>query len=582
MPTLPFDDSRRLLGSSPYFAGSGATLETDGVALGDSEISAWRQSVELAQQWLHWPPGSTLARLHASGASLSLQAPQDQLFTATEVNEWALCRALHCHLLHAPGHPASWDNDSARITLEKLAKDEAQPALMALIDAAARHKLPALVGENLLTLGTGSGAQSFPLDALPAPTDIQWNRLRAIPAALVTGSNGKTTTVRLLAAMLRAAHRRTGFSCTDGVFVEGEAIESGDYSGPMGARAVLRLPDIDAAVLETARGGLLRRGLALADANVAVVTNVSADHFGEYGVHAITDLVKVKLTVARALDATGTLVLNADDEGLREGEAGFTEAQDFKRAWFANDYDASPLVIARQHAQATCGVRNGHLWLSHGNGRECDLGDIATMPFTVRGRAKYNIANAAAASLAAHALGVAPTLIANVLARFGRDNADNRGRLEHWNLHGVHVWLDYAHNPDGLAGLLDTIASGHSGRLGLLLGQAGNRLDADIRELAAAAMRFSPSRIVLKDIAGYERGRESGEVANLLRDALLQHGASESMLSFVADETAAVRALLEWSQPGDVLALPVHGTAAKKEIVALLDALEQTAAGSSA
>lgn len=575
----PFEDSRRLFGPSPFFAGSGASLETSGVTIGESEVAAWREGVETARRWLRWPEGQTLARLHASGASLSLQAPMDQLLTATEVNEWALCRALQIHALHAPGHPPSWNDGDARIVLAKLAQLEAQPSLVALLDAAARHKLPALLGENLLTLGSGSGAQHFPLDALPAPGDVHWISLRAIPAALVTGSNGKTTTVRLIAAMLRAAHRRTGYSCTDGVFVETEPLESGDYSGPLGARTVLRLPDIDAAVLETARGGILRRGLALSRAAVAVVTNISADHFGEYGVHAIADLVDVKLTVARALDAKGTLVLNADDENLRaavESPAFDCAAQ---RAWFALDYDAPPLVQARNNRQTTCGIRAGRLRLSQASGQEHDLGEAALIPISLRGRARYNLANAAAAALAALALNVLPRTIATVLADFGRDNADNRGRLEHWNIGGVDVWLDYAHNPDGMRVLLDAVAVGRRGRLGLLLGQAGNRLDADIRDLALAAAHYAPARIVLKDIAGYERGRQSGEVASVMRDALVEHGVPESALSFVAEETQAVRTLLDWSQPGDVLVLPVHGYAAKRETVAMLDALEKSAAG---
>ncbi len=576
---LPFDESRRLTGPSPFLAQPGAALETaPGIVIDGAIVAAWRERISTARRWLGWPDEAVFARPHASGASLAFAAPADQLFCATEVNEWALCCALGTHRLHAPGHAATWDEDAARATLAALAKEEAQPALITLLDAAAAHRLPALVGEDLLTLGSGHGGQNFPLDALPAPADIPWNQLHAIPTALVTGSNGKTTTVRLIAAMLRAAHRRTGFSCTDGLFVEGETIEAGDYSGPVGARTVLRLPDIDAAVLETARGGLLRRGLAVQRADVAVVANVSADHFGEYGVHALADLVNVKLAVARALDADGTLVLNADDEGLREAAIAFPESHHFKLAWFALDHDAPPLVAARARKEATCGLRAGHLVLSPPDGMPFDLGCANAMPISLHGRARYNLANAAAAALAAAALGIPPETIAEVLSRFGRHNADNRGRLEHWRIGGVDVWLDYAHNPDGLHGLLDAVAAQRQGRLGLILGHAGNRLDADIRELAATAARFSPDQVLLKDIAGYERGRQSGEVAAVLRAALIEHGIPDTAISFVAEEPDAARTLLGWAQPGDVLVLPVHGVEARKEVVALLDGLEKSAA----
>lgn len=578
---LPFDESRRLTGPSPFLAQPGAALETaPGIVIDDAIVETWRTRIATARRWLGWPDGAMFARRHASGASLAFAAPEDQLFCATEVNEWSLCCALDDRRLHAPGHIATWDEESARATLIALAKEEALPALAVLLDAAATHSLPALVGEDLLTLGSGHGSRSFPLDALPAPADIPWDDIHAIPSALVTGSNGKTTTVRLIAAMLRAARHRTGFSCTDGLFVEGATIEAGDYSGPVGARTVLRLPNLDAAVLETARGGLLRRGLALKRADVAVVTNVSADHFGEYGVHTVADLVNVKLAVARALDARGTLVLNADDGGLSKAAHAIREQPGAPAiAWFGLDHDAPALIAARASGQATCGLRAGRLWLTQPTGEKADLGEAAAMPFSLNGRARYNLANAAAASLAASALGVSPTTIAAVLSRFGRDNADNRGRLEHWHIGGVEVWLDYAHNPDGLAKLLDAVLPpDFDARLGLMLGHAGNRLDADIRDVAITAARYRPARVLLKDIAGYERGRQSGEVANVIRTALIEHGIPDTALAFVSSESDATRALLAWAQPGDMLVLPVHGFEARTEIVALLDGMEASSA----
>ena len=158
---------------------------------------------------------------------------------------------------------------------------------------------------------------AIPLGSLPFVADVPWSDLHDVPTALVTGSNGKTTTVRLIAACLRAAGHRPGYSCTDGLFIAGETVDSGDYSGPVGARTVLRERRVDAAVLETARGGILRRGLAVSRAKAAVVTNVSADHLGEYGIDDVGALADVKLTVASVVGATGLLVLNADDAMLR-------------------------------------------------------------------------------------------------------------------------------------------------------------------------------------------------------------------------------------------------------------------------
>jgi UDP-N-acetylmuramyl tripeptide synthase len=197
------------------------------------------------------------------------------------------------------------------------------------------------------------------------------------------------------------------------------------------------------------------------------------------------------------------------------------------------------------------------------------------MPLTVGGQARYNIANIAAAALAAFALAVAPATVAGVLARFGASNADNPGRLQRWTLGKVEVLLDYAHNPDGLRGLL-RVAAGlrRGGRLALLLGHAGNRLDADFHALASVAADAGPDRVWLKDIAGeYLRGRESGEVAAILRDALLAAGMAEDAVPVCLDEAQAAREALAWARAGDLLVLPVHEPAARDAVVALLDRL---------
>ena len=185
-----------------------------------------------------------------------------------------------------------------------LAGGEANPALRSLLEAAAARGLPHVLDESLLTLGAGAGGRSFPLTDLPGIGAVRWDELEDIPTALITGSNGKTTTVRLLAACARANGWPAGYNCTDGVFVDGEPLAAGDYSGPAGARLVMRDPRTHAAILETARGGILRRGIAVSQADVAVVTNVSADHFGEYGIDDLAGLADTKLAVAGVVRKT--------------------------------------------------------------------------------------------------------------------------------------------------------------------------------------------------------------------------------------------------------------------------------------
>jgi UDP-N-acetylmuramyl tripeptide synthase len=582
-------------------------LDVSGVAADDALLSGWRARVSRARARLGWAASSsladssrvrpstqeTVARLHATGASLAIAAPCDQLFTATEVNEWALCAALferdplHWASLQdalvaaaaaVEGNPGAavppvLGEPAAMARFEQLADLEARPELRALIDAADARGLQYVLDETVLTLGAGSGGRAYELGDLPFVADVPWDQLHGIPTALVTGSNGKTTTVRLVAACARAQGWRPGYNCTDGVFVDGETLAAGDYSGPVGARTVMRDPRAEAAVLETARGGILRRGIAVNRAQVAVVTNVSSDHFGEYGIHDLDGLSDVKLSVAGVVPPDGLLVLDADDVQLRSKAAGL--AQRFGRCppvgWFALDDDAALLRAHRERSGSTCGVRGGRLILSWA-GAAHDLGAVASMPLTVGGRATYNVANLAGAALAAAGLGVSPAAIASVFAGFGLRLADNAGRMMRFDVGGVTVLVDYAHNPEGIRGLMgvaEHLRAGR-GRLGMLLGHAGNRQDADLEAVARVAAEFRPDLVVVKETEAYLRGREPGEVPRILRSALLRAGLPESALPVRMTELEAVRGALDWARPGDVLALPVHSAEARTATVAML------------
>ncbi|MDQ3228792.1 MAG: Mur ligase family protein [Pseudomonadota bacterium] len=442
--------------------------------------------------------------------------------------------------------------------------------MIALLHEAQNHNLPALPDDELLTLGEGIGSETWPIDALPSPNDFDWHALHAIPVALVTGSNGKTTTVRALAAICRAHGWRTSHSCTDGVFVNGEVLESGDFSGPGGARTALRVTDVEAAVLEAARGGILRRGLAVCHAQAAIVTNISEDHFGEYGIHTLDDLALVKLTVARAIRTDGLLVLNADDALL----SGHADALHCPIAWFSLDAQHPRLLAHRQQNGTTCAPRDGHLFL-HRDGVEHDLGNIAGMPLSFGGHAAYNVANLSAAALGANALGIPASTIAETLHHFGEAPCDNPGRMQRWRLGGVRLVLDYAHNVDGLQVLMQSAdAARGNGRLALVLGHAGNREDDDYRALAAIAARYRPDLVVLKDIDDYLRGRAPGEIAGIMREALLAHGVPDDNIVVQLDETQAALETLRWAEPGDLLVLPIHNTDARDKLTAILDGLQ--------
>jgi cyanophycin synthetase len=591
---LPFEDSRRLTGPNFFFDGTGAALEVIGVAVDDALLEGWRVRSERALRLLGWAsaaaPASLCGRVHASGASLAVAAPCDQLFAATEVNEWALCATLFAldptrwanletelrdsaaTAQPAPLLPPVIDEAAALQRFRQLADTEARPALHRVLEAATARGLMQLLDDETLTLGGAAGGRSWPLAGLPAVDEIPWSTLRNVPTALVTGSNGKTTTTRLIAACATAHGWTSGYSCTDGLFVGGATVDSGDYSGPVGARNILRDSRVEAAVLETARGGILRRGLAVTRADVAVVTNVSSDHFGEYGIHDLDALADAKLTVAAAVGPTGRLVLNADDSLLREKATRLRErfGRELPLAWFAEDADLPLLVAHRAAGGSTCGLRDGRLLLQVGS-LDHDLGGLTELPLALDGAARHNVANLAAAALAAAALGIPAGTIGAAFARFGTAVSDNPGRLMRFWWRGVQVLVDYAHNPEGLRAILEVAQRLRGpGRVGMLLGHAGNRQDAALAQVAAVAAEFKPDLVVVKEIETYLRGRAPGEVPCILSAELLRLGLPESAVALRMSEFDAARCALDWAQPGDVLVLLVHSLAARSAVLELL------------
>lgn len=564
---MALTDSRRLTGPNVYFNQPAVALEALASDVSDSQLARWQAHVERLSTALHWPAPMLYMKGHAKGATLAFTAPPDQLYCATEINEWSWSVACGDGTQFSPAFPSIDDVESAIQCFRKIAAAEAEPLLFEFIAKAEAKGWPVLLDEDTVSIGFGAQSRSWPRQPFLEFPDLPKSAVKQIPIAMVTGSNGKTTSVRLLAAMARAAGYASGHNCTDGLFFNGLLVEADDYSGPAGARATLRHPGVEAAILESARGGMLRRGLATHQADAALITNISEDHFGEYGVFSLDDLARVKLTVAKGLKPDGRLVLNAGDPMLVKHGDGLRA----NTAWFSADWDCPQLQSQMAQGATVCAVDNGHLSL-HADAIVHDLGPVEAMPLSLNGVARYNIENLAGAALCAYILGFGIDAIKSTLANFGSENADNPGRLQRWTFNDVRVLLDYAHNPQGMSGFL-TIAQAlrGQGRMAVLLGQAGNRENDDIVKLAECVAVFHPELIVLKDMAGYERGREPGEVPALLRSALTMQGISDESVITELNELEAVRQILQWAQPGDVLALPVHGLHEREAVHGLLD-----------
>ncbi|HUQ15547.1 MAG TPA: Mur ligase family protein [Gemmatimonadales bacterium] len=557
-------DSRRLTGPGLLLDRAGAVLdvEIDGPAV-DQAIAAWRDAATRMLGAVGWGDERVVARRFTGGASLAITAPPDSLYSATDLNEWAWAAAEA--VVRRQSEP---EFRAAAERLRAVIAGERNPRLLAIREEARRRGLTFLSGEGAVSVGAGTGVISWRMKKLPAPERIDWSRAHEIPVALVTGSNGKTTVVRLLGAMAAAAGRVTGLTSTEGVVVGGRLVKEGDYSGPEGARRVLRRAEVDTAILETARGGLLRRGLSVERADIAVVTNVAADHLGEFGVQDLRQLAETKLLVARAIGPGGRVVLNADDPVLIEASA----AVRAPIVWFS--LDAGNTVI-RRHTEGggTAAVVDGDaLVLVIGSERE-GVARVAEMPLAAGGAARHNVANALAATAAAGGLDIPLDVVRATLRRFGRDPADNPGRANVYEVGGIRIVVDYAHNPHGMAALAATLDAMPSERRLVMIGQAGDRDDAAIRELARAALALRPDRVVVKEMDAYLRGRAPGEVPALMADELRRAGLPEGAISVPGTEIPAVREALGWARPGDLLVLTLHQE--RRRVAELLETLRR-------
>jgi cyanophycin synthetase len=373
---------------------------------------------------------------------------------------------------------------------------------------------------------------------------------RTIPVVAITGTNGKTTTTRLLAHILRGAGRKVGWTSTMGVFIEGECVLEGDYTGPAGAWRVLEEPGLDIAVLETARGGLLLRGMACESNDVSVMTNVTADHLGSHGILTVEGLAAVKSVVLHTTRPSGWTVLNADDPLVRGQAAGVPAAI----IWVTQDPE-NPTVVAHLLTGGSAIIaEDGWLVVAQGSERTRVL-PFADSPITLGGRARHMIENVLCATGAAMALEIAAADFAQALGTFGDDESDNVGRLHVYAVQGATVILDYAHNEVGLTHLLHLAESyrGEGGRLISIIGTAGDRTDAALREIGRLAAGAS-DQVIVKETRRYLRGRPSVESMTALYEEGLRAGGDPPHV-VAHDEPTALTIALEQLRPGDVVAM---------------------------
>jgi cyanophycin synthetase len=425
----------------------------------------------------------------------------------------------------------------------------------AVAEVAAAVGTPDLAGRVEAAGAALRQAEAGPAPSLPVPR---------IPTVAVTGTNGKTTVTRLIAHMGMRAGLHVGWSNTDGIYLDGELVEAGDWSGPGGAGRVLAQPGIQLAVLETARGGILRRGVGVAHNDVAVVTNISADHLGLGGIQTLDQLAEVKATIVRITRASGWVVLNADDPRALAMRR-LSRARPFV---FGLEPDAPGLRAAQSEGGRAATVLDGDLVVLT-RGRVERLLPVLDVPVTLAGLASFNVANALAAAAAAIAAGLPREAVLDGLRSFRPDPAQNPGRMNVFDLDGRAVIVDMAHNEASLLALLE-VARGlrlPGRRVLAMVGTAGDRSDELIRSLGELAARGA-DRVVIGEKHRYLRGRDPAELVGLLREGADAVGVTD--LPDHPSELAGLQALVAESGPGDVCAL--MAPAERDQILAWLTA----------
>ena len=560
-PGLQLEDSRRLTGPGLLWDHPGAVLEIHYTGFDPATIARlWQeQARRVLDAHVGWQDQQITERGFEGGHNLAISAPMDQLYSAIFAAETAW-HFVAARLLDVP----AGDFDRMIADLRSVMVREANPALTRLIEAGRKHGVDVLCDDDEVSVGHGAGSVVWPVSDLPEPDEVGWSQLHNVPVALITGTNGKTTTTRLCAAIARAAGRVSGLTSTDFVCVGDEVLDRGDYSGPGGARLLLRDKRLEIAFLEVARGGILRRGLATRAARVAVVTNVAADHLGQYGVNTVEELARAKFAVHRALGADGVLVLNADDSYV-VSEAARTRADIW---WFSLDPDAAPIRQAREAGQPCAWADNGGL-IFHDGQRAVTIANVRDIPITVSGAAAHNIRNALAAICVSSAIGIAPESIAAGLGSFQSDPKDNPGRFNEFSVNGARVFVDFAHNPHSVAAVVDTVSGIEAKRRFVLLGHAGDRSDQDIRDVTLTALDLKPDYVVAAELEDYLRGRELGEVTRLIETTCKDSGVPGDQIFITGSPSEGVARIVGMLEPGDVALLLVLSE--REKVFALLE-----------
>jgi UDP-N-acetylmuramyl tripeptide synthase len=542
---LELDEARRLTGPNLLWDHPGAILD---VFIEDIDknrvVLVWQAWIATLLTEFGWQQQTTY-RLHSEGANLALSAPVDALYCACDLAELA----WHCCVAEIKSDSIpNWQQRLSELR-DELA-EELNPTLISLMDAAHKHGVSCITDDDDVSLGMGKSSETWPARALPELKDIDWQKYQNIPRVFITGTNGKSTSVRLASHIAKAAGFVAGVTSTDFIRVGDDIIDTGDYSGPGGARMLLRDPRTEMAFLEVARGGILRRGIPLDSVNAALITNVASDHLGQYGINTVEELAQTKFVVAKGLDEQGTLVLNADNKLVVEQGLKL----DNKICWYSTE-EFNPLVQSQlASGGAAAFIRNKHIFYAADNQQE-NIASLEQVPMTLNGAAQHNVQNALGVVGLCKALNLPTEAIKAGLKDFGSNAQDNPGRGNIYEVNGIKVLVDFAHNEHSMRAVVKTINQLPAKRKIAVFSHAGDRSDAEIRDLTHAVIGLDASLYVVTELERYLRGRDIGEVPRVVGNYLRQQSIPMEKIQYASDALAGAKIAIDFAQPGDVVLL---------------------------
>lgn len=394
-------------------------------------------------------------------------------------------------------------------------------------------------------------SEGEPVNVADSILDMMYpaNKPFSIPVVAVTGTNGKTTTTRLIRHTLSLLGYNVGMTSTSGIYVGNECVQKGDNTGPVSAEVILANKEVDVAVLETARGGIVRRGLGYDLADVGVLINISEDHLGIDGINTLEDLAKTKALIVEAVKHDGYAVLNADD-----GMTPYVLERTRSNVIMFSRGISNP--VFKRHCKNSKNiavyVRDGYIWIQR-NGKKLPLISLDDIPITFGGIVDCNIENSLAAISALIGLNIPLDIIIKGMSTFQPDTQLNPGRFNIFDMGTFKVMIDYSHNIAGYSAVVKFMQKVKAKRLVGIIGMPGDRQDSNFKEVGELCAK-SFHRIYIKEDIDL-RGRRRGEVANIFEQSMINAGAKRENIEIIYSETEALEKAMLDAQPGDLIAM---------------------------